>query len=94
MHGYGMLFSMVLDLKDGRFVFECTYEERAVPKLARFWFDPAAGSWVTSSPKCAIRLLRYATEKARREILDKLAKPAYGPMERPKAFKRSYRYNT
>ena len=68
-----MLFSgMKLDYRFGQFVFECEYEERDIPKRARFWFDARNGQWISQSAKCAARLMEYATETARRRIWDKL----------------------
>ncbi len=63
---------MVLDYKNGQFVFRCTYEEREIPKAARFWFNPTLKQWVTSSAKCAVRLRQYATQTARARFVDML----------------------
>ena len=48
---------------------ECRYEDRWVPKEARFWFDPGRKLWVTESVWCAGKLLRYADPGARTMIL-------------------------
>lgn len=65
---------MQLDYKMGEWVFECEYEERAIPKEARFWFHRDRKLWVTSSARCASRLLQYATQAARAAVVDKLGK--------------------
>lgn len=62
----------VLDYRNGQFVFECAYEQRALPKEARFWFDPLLKAWVTGSARCAIRLREYATQEARARFVDVL----------------------
>ncbi len=55
-----------------RYLCFCTYEEREIPKKARFWWDRQRGAWVTTSARVASRLLRYADREAGERILDKL----------------------
>ncbi len=64
----------VLDYRNGEFVFECSYEERLLPKNARFFFHRERRTWISSSCKCASRLLEYATQAARAAVVDKLGK--------------------
>lgn len=67
---------MKLDWIDGVFVFECTYEERALPKNAKFWWDAKRRSWITQSPRCAMQLRQYATQTARARFVDRCAAPS------------------
>ena len=70
----GIIAGMVLDYRNGEFVFECTFEERHVPKLARFWWNPRTRQWVSQSARCAIKLREYATQAARARIVDTFAR--------------------
>jgi len=56
----------------GRFVFLAEYEDRHIPKAARFFWDGRRGAWVTESFRCASGLLMYADEDAKRRILDRV----------------------
>ena len=63
----------------GRFVFLGEYEDRELPKAARFFWDPRRKAWVTSSFRCAAGLLKYADRDARSRILDRVMGPEREP---------------
>ena len=74
-----------------RYVLECPFEMREIPKEARFWWDSRRSAWVTSSGRCALRLIQYADRECRERILDRwLGKP---PLEKPWIPKRGGRIN-
>ena len=88
---------MRLDYRWDRWVFECEYEDRLIPKAARFMFDFQQKIWYTRSARCASGLILYATDEARKKILDKLYN---GPQHTTAPAKssarrvdRSYRHN-
>lgn len=88
----------VLDYKLGEFVFECSYEERMLAKNARFFFHRTRREWISTSARCASKLVEFATQAARAQIVDKLGKfgsattVAYSDNRRFNHGK-SYRYN-
>lgn len=85
---------MLLDYSYGQFKFYCEYEERNIPKQARFFWDSKNKQWVTASARCAARLMEYANQSAKRVILDKLAKrPSYQKPEKRIKTSRGYKYN-
>lgn len=55
-----------------RWVCLCSYENREVPKAARFWWDRRRKAWVTTSAKVASGLIKFADKEAKSRILDKL----------------------
>ena len=59
---------MLLKLQDGRYVFECRFDERMAPKDAGFSWDGQAKCWATASHDIAARLLAHATPEARLAI--------------------------
>ncbi len=66
----------------GRWVFMCEYEDRHIPKAARFFWDRHRGAWVTTSAKMASGLIMYADKEAKQQILDKLIGPPPLPVPR------------
>jgi hypothetical protein len=87
------------------YVVECVYEDRGLPRQARFHWDARQKRWVTRSARVAARLLKYADAEAKRHIIDTLTRlPSSAPGQRvlsgrvyggsPNArVKGKYRYN-
>ncbi len=85
--------NILLTYNGSHWVCQCRYEERHIPKNARFYWVPRARLWVTTSARCASLLMEYADVPARQAIIDKLA---YIPRESAYSHARvksSYRYN-
>ena len=59
---------MQLRKNKSRYVFECTYHERKIPKTAGFLWDPEKRHWWTDKAVIANRLIEYATPQAKRSI--------------------------
>lgn len=55
-----------------RFVFQCTYHDRHVPKEAGFNWNPKQKQWWTADPIKAHKLIEYAEPETRKMILTKL----------------------
>ena len=61
--------------RDGdRFVFECTYDEKEVPKGQRFWWDKRRKYWWTDNIDKAVKLVKYADDSVRSELEEYVAK--------------------
>lgn len=56
------------------FVFHCSYDQREIPKTARFWWNQARKRWETQSLRCAARLMRYADTELRKHLIDRFAR--------------------
>ena len=55
---------MRLTYVGGRYISESTFQEREIPKVARFRWDPGAKQWWTDDPERAMTLAQYADAPA------------------------------
>jgi SWI/SNF-related matrix-associated actin-dependent regulator 1 of chromatin subfamily A len=72
-----------------RFELASTYEERAVPKAARFRWDPKLKQWWTDDPKKAAELIEYADEATRERLTEAAAEVAIEKAEKAAAVEAS-----
>lgn len=82
---------ITVTFEKGRFVCHCLYEDRLIPKAARFCFDPVDKVWFTTSEKCAERLKQYCDAEAKQWIKNK--KDELKPTRSSSVMRQSYRYN-
>tara|TARA_Y100000817_G_scaffold73832_1_gene56671 strand:- start:10 stop:1944 length:1935 start_codon:yes stop_codon:yes gene_type:complete len=59
---------MQLTIKGDRYIARSSYEERAIPKQARFRWDPANKVWWTNEKEKAAKLINFADESAKRAL--------------------------
>ena len=59
---------MRIEYCDRQFVARCTFDERALPKTAKFRWDPDRRIWWTDDPKRAATLAEYCDDSARAAI--------------------------
>lgn len=62
---------MEITYTEGKFVCHSSYDERAIPKKAKFRWDPSKKHWWTDDPKKACRLREYA-DKSTIFVIDSL----------------------
>jgi SWI/SNF-related matrix-associated actin-dependent regulator 1 of chromatin subfamily A len=59
---------MKLTYRDGRFIFECQFGEKHIPKEAKFLWDPQAKKWWTKFEDRAAVLIEYADNAAQQHL--------------------------
>jgi len=57
--------AMRIEYASGRYIARCTFDERAVPKQARFRWDPDQRIWWTDDPRKAVTLAEYFEPSAK-----------------------------
>src|SRR5678809_1364011 len=48
----------------------CTYELRMIPKNQGFCWSPTQKVWFTDNPKKAVKLIKYANDSTKAELLE------------------------
>lgn len=70
--------SVLVTFEFGRFVCDCPYEDRGIPKAAGFWWDRRRRAWYTWDARIASGLIGFADREAKKRILDKIYGPGFG----------------
>lgn len=83
----------IVSFHDGEFFCVCTYADREIPKGAKFYWNARRKVWMTTSARCAARLMQYCDASARRAIVDKLTWGLGGGGGSHSRIQREYRYN-
>ena len=53
-----------------RWELACCFEDRFIAKIAGFRWFPESKVWGTDDPKCAVRLIKYATSACRAQLVE------------------------
>lgn len=56
--------------KKDKFIFQCSYDQRAIPKSAGFLWDPIERVWYTKDKGKVLSLIDYADDKVKSEFLN------------------------